>query len=148
MRSIFCPPIIAKVALEIGIRFSLHHRDRQAMSIFDWIVKKFGERSELSFATISATALIRKGFLLEAGNRLDEALQAYTKVITRFADREAMTERVAAAKFNRGAVLEAMSRPALAEKDYLELLLSFSESEDERLRALAEVSKRRLNRRR
>lgn len=146
MGPLFCQPFVAKVMLEIGIRLSLHHCDRKAISIFDWIFKRFGERGEQPFATISATALIRKGFLLESTNRYEDALKAYTEVITRFANQGVMIERVAAAKYNRASIFEVLSRPLQAQKDYLEIVLSFSESKDVRLRTLSEVSKRRLKR--
>ena len=101
------------------------------LEAYDEVVRRFGKSETPALLERVATALVKRGAVLGALNRPQDALEACDEVVRRFGKSEtpALLERVATALVNRGTALGALNRPQDALEACDEVVRRFGESE-------------------
>ncbi len=120
----FSPPLqeadlIQTVAWSLfnkGVILNSLNRWDEAITVYDNVVERFGNRTEPALQGQVANALINKGAVLSRLNRSEAAITVYDNVVERFGNRTepALVEPVAKALVNKGVVLRSLNRSEAA----------------------------------
>ena len=112
---------------------ALNRKDRpkEALAIFDEIVRRSEESENPAAARRVATALYMKGLVLERLDRTVNALAAYDEMVRRFAKEENpnLAQWVAPALLRKGALLIRLKRASDALNAYHDVVCRFGENE-------------------
>ncbi len=106
---------LAKSAADlIGKGYDLYKQSKyeEAISVYDDVLERFGERQETPIAERVAMALVNKGITLERLNRLEKAIQVYDVVFKRFGERleVPIAEQASTALICKAALLALLNR--------------------------------------
>ena len=98
--------------IERGSALREKNRLKEALSIFDEVIDRYGESTSPHLLVLTAKALIRKGEIFHALDRAEEALAICEEVDRRYRDNHApvVSESVAVALLNKGAALAILNR--------------------------------------
>ena len=128
---------VGRDLIERGSALREKNRLKEALSVFDEVIHRYGESTSPHLLVLAAKALIRKGEIFHAQDRADEALATCEEVDRRYRDNHApvVSENVAVALLNKGVALRSLSRvqEALAAND--EVDRRFGTSENPNIRA-------------
>jgi tetratricopeptide (TPR) repeat protein len=69
------------------------NRSEEAIAVYDEVVKRYGEASELTLRETVANALYDKGLTLEELNRSEEAIAVYDEVVKRYGESSELSLR-------------------------------------------------------
>ncbi len=107
------------------------NRPEEALTIYDEVVRRFGESEAPALLEWVAMALAGKGRVLRTLNRSEEELATWDEMVRRFGESEvpALHEWVATALAGKGSVLRTQNRPEEALAIYDEVVRRFGESE-------------------
>jgi tetratricopeptide (TPR) repeat protein len=96
----------------MGVLLGQLHRPKEAVAMYDELVARFGDASELALREQVAAALVNKGVILDQLGPPEEGVTIFDKVITRFGEAPelALREQVAAALVNKGVRLYQLGR--------------------------------------
>ena len=85
---------------------------REAIRVYDEVVSRFGDSTDLALREQVAKALINKGVSLGKMGKNEEEIRVYDDVVARFGDSTdlALREQVANALINKGITLGQMGR--------------------------------------
>ena len=123
--------------IERGSALRKKNRLKEALSVFDEVIERYGKSTPPQLLGLAAKALIRKGEIFHVLGCADEALATCEEVDRRYGDHQApvVSENVAVALLNKGVTLRALSRAqeALAAND--EVDRRFGASENPNIRA-------------
>ncbi|MGH2436453.1 MAG: tetratricopeptide repeat protein, partial [bacterium] len=119
-----------------GLTLGALNRSEEAVSVYDEVVKRFGDATEPAAREQVAKALFNKGVRLGALNRSEEAVSVYDEVVKRFGDatEPALREQVAWALVNKGMSLGALNRSEESIAVYDEVVKRFGDATGPALR--------------
>ena len=123
--------------IERGSALREKNRLKEALSIFDEAIDRYGESTSPHLLALAAKALIRKGEIFHALDRAEEALATCEEVDRRYRDNHSpvVSESVAVALLNKGIVLRSLSRVQEALAANEEVDRRFGASENPNIRA-------------
>ncbi len=119
-----------------GIALRNLDRGEEAITVYDEVIRRFGDAEELPLREQVARALVNKGFAVRRLGRSKEAITVYDEVISRYGNAEELPlrERVARALVNKGFALEGLGRKEEAITIYDEMISRFGDAEELSLR--------------
>ena len=122
--------------LQTGQDLMTEGRNAEAIVVFDGVLSRWGQASDLALRESIALALDNKGFCLGQLGRVDEAIAVYDSVLSRFdAARELTLRRhVAQALYNKGVALGQLGRTEEEIAVYDSVLSRFGEASEVGLR--------------
>ncbi|HMD87141.1 MAG TPA: SIR2 family protein [Terriglobia bacterium] len=103
---------IANALVDKGATLDQLGRHEEEIQVYDNVVTRFGEASEISLKERVAKAFVYKGIALGELDRHDEAIRAYDSVVARFGEAPELPlkEDVARALINKGVTLGQLDR--------------------------------------
>lgn len=128
-----------------GLTLGKMGKNAEEIAIYDEVVRRFGEATEMPLRERVAIALVNKGNTLGKMGKNAEAIAIYDEVVRRFgeATEAPLREQVAKALVNKGITLGQMGRNAEAIAIYDEVERRFGEAKEAPLSK--QVSKARWN---
>ncbi len=123
---------MATALVNKGVRLAQLDKSEEAIAVYDEVVKRFGEASDLQLQVQVAMALVNKGVRLAQLDKSEEAIAVYDEVVKRFGESSDLQlwERVAKALFNKGDRLGRLDKSEEAIAVYDEVVKRFGESSD------------------
>ena len=120
---------IAKALVNKGITLGKLNRNEEAISVYEEVIKRFGESTETALQKQVANALFNKGARFGKLNRDEDVISAYEEVVKRFGDSKenAVQEQVASALFNKGVRFGKLNRNEEAISAYEEVVNRFDD---------------------
>ncbi len=127
---------VARALVNKGYNLGTLNRSDEAISVYDEVVKRFGDATELLLREGAARALFNKGARLGALNRSDEAISVYDEIVKRFGEAPELTlrEQVVRALVNKGTRFGALKRNDEAISVYDEIVKRFGDATELPLR--------------
>jgi tetratricopeptide (TPR) repeat protein len=103
---------VAKAMVNKGFRLGILGRSEEEIGVYDALVRRFGEATELPLRERVATAMFNKGFRLGTLGRSEESIGVYDNVVRRFSEATELPlrEQVAKAMVNKGFLLGILGR--------------------------------------
>ncbi len=127
---------VAKALGKKGSTLSLLDRPEEGLAVYDEVVTRFGQATELALRESVAWALGNKGYILGILHRPEDGLAVYDEIVTRFgqATELALREQVARALLNKGVALGILDRHEEGLTLYDEVVTRFGEATELALR--------------
>ena len=123
---------VAKALVNKGVALAELNRSEEAVALYDEVLRRFGESSELALRERVARALVNKGVRLGKLNRGEEEIAVYDEVLHRFgeASEHPLRQQVAMALVNKGLTLGELNRREEAIAVCDEVLRRFGEASE------------------
>src|SRR5205814_2321370 len=102
-----------------GVMRDALNRRQEAITVYDEVVKRYGESTEPALRELVAQALINKGITLSVLNRSEEAITVYDEVVKRYGEstEPALRNAVGTALNNIGLELMIHAKTCLLKND-------------------------------
>ncbi|MDD2739694.1 MAG: tetratricopeptide repeat protein [Methylomonas lenta] len=113
-----------------GVTLDQLKKPEAEIAVYDELLRRFGDASELALQEQVAQALVNKGITLGQMEQPEAEITVYDELLGRFGDASelALQEQVAQALFNKGITLGQMEQPEAAMAAYDELLRRFGDA--------------------
>ena len=127
---------VAKALRNKGISLGQVGNSEEAIRVYDEVVSRFGDSTDLALREQVAKALINKGVSLGKMGKNEEEIRVYDDVVARFGDSTdlALREQVANALINKGITLGQMGKSEEEIRVYDDVVARFGDSTDLALR--------------
>jgi len=123
---------VAMAMVNKGLALAGGNAQKEAVAVFDEVIKRFGKDREPFFRQQVAEAMFNRAYTLDAMGRRDAAIDAYDQVVQRLnkAEEPELQEMLAMALLNKGYTLGELQRGREEQQAYSDLVKRFSATKD------------------